>query len=342
MSALRLSICIPVYNCADFLGAALDSILPQAGEGIEVLVFDGASTDGTAALVAAYQARFPRLRYELAAARGGIDADMAKSVALAHGEYCWLFSGDDVMFPEAIDRLLGELGSRPDVCVLEHRLCNLHMQVLSEYPVMAPNTTFSAELSDPAARAEWFRRATSSEAFFSFISGLVVRRECWQGGQFLAEFDRSCWGHVARLFALMKTGLKAVYLPHPWLDQRGGNDSFRQAGIVDRYRLAIEGYQRIVDHFFGRGSVEAFHVRRVLRNEFDLKMFLNAKLIASADASGRQPEMLERLFSEVYCDGSARTRAKRLLFRLMGPRAIRAAISVWWLFHEPRSGAPVR
>jgi abequosyltransferase len=85
--------------------------------------------------------------------------------------------------------------------------------------------------------------------------------------------------------------------------------SFRQSGIVDRYRLAIEGYQRIVDHFFGRDSVEAFHVRRVLRNEFDLKMFLNAKLIASEDPSGRQRELLERLFSGVYCDGSLRTRA---------------------------------
>jgi hypothetical protein len=92
--------------------------------------------DGTAALVASYQARFPRLRYELAAARGGIDADMAKTVALAQGEYCWLFSGDDVMFPEAIPRLLGELQAQPDVCVLEHRLCNLHMQVLSGYPVI--------------------------------------------------------------------------------------------------------------------------------------------------------------------------------------------------------------
>ena len=85
MSIIRVSVCIPVYNCAEYLPAALDSILDQAGDDVEVVVFDGGSTDGTPELMQGY-ASCSRVRYHRAAARGGIDADMAHTVARASGE----------------------------------------------------------------------------------------------------------------------------------------------------------------------------------------------------------------------------------------------------------------
>ena len=44
----RLSITIPVYNFAQFLPETLDTILDQEGaKDVEVLIFDGGSTDHT-------------------------------------------------------------------------------------------------------------------------------------------------------------------------------------------------------------------------------------------------------------------------------------------------------
>ena len=53
LTSVRLSICIPVYNFGPFVGQTLDSILGQSGmgEGVEVLVVDGASTDNTEEVV---------------------------------------------------------------------------------------------------------------------------------------------------------------------------------------------------------------------------------------------------------------------------------------------------
>ena len=48
MSDIILSVCIPVYNCGKFLTEALESILSQAHDAIEVVVYDGGSTDDTA------------------------------------------------------------------------------------------------------------------------------------------------------------------------------------------------------------------------------------------------------------------------------------------------------
>src|SRR6185369_14291602 len=116
-------------------------------------------------------------------------------------------------------------------------------------------------------------------AFFSFISGIVIRTFVWDRGQMDPLFATSCWAHGVRIFRVAPQGLRVAYTPEVWLDQRGENDSFARAGVVNRFRIAIEGYQAIGDAIFGHDSAEAFHIRRVLRNEFTLRMFLYAKTL---------------------------------------------------------------
>ena len=102
---MRLSIAIPIYNFADFIVETLDSIVAQDGAAeVEIVVVDGASTDATPQVMADYQARHANVRYERLPAKGGIDRDMATAFALTQGEYCWLFSGDDIMRPGALRR----------------------------------------------------------------------------------------------------------------------------------------------------------------------------------------------------------------------------------------------
>jgi abequosyltransferase len=302
--SIALSICIPVYNCAEFLGQALESILAQIEQGMEIVIYDGASTDGTETLVTGYLARSSTIRYHRAAARGGIDADLAACVGLARGEYCWLFSGDDVMRAGAIRRALAWMETGRDLYICEHTLCDKEMRFRSDYPVLLPNVPFTVNLADRASREAWFRRAVSTEAFFSFMSSLIVRRAKWLSGRLSAEFDGSCWGHVARLFEMIPDGLLVSYVAEVWLDQRGGNDSFRGSGIVKRYSLAIDGFDRISRRFFSSRSVEASQIRRVIRFEFDLKMFLDAKLLCAENPSLENKAILDGLVRKTYDDPS--------------------------------------
>lgn len=328
-----ISICIPVYNCAAYLGQALDSILPQAGDDVEIVIYDGGSTDNTTEIVEPYLKAFPQVHYHRGSVRGGIDADMETCVTHASGEYCWLFSGDDVMRPGALKRAAETIRSRCDVYVCRHALCTIEMTFLRDYPVLAPNEALTAELSDRGARREWFLRATNTEAFFSFMGGLVIRRQRWLAGRLIPEFTGSCWAHVARLFELVDSGLSVSFVPEVWLDQRGDNDSFREKGIVDRVRLAIEGFNRIGDHFFSRESIEAFHIRRVLRNEFSFKGFLVLKVKTAGPDSRSERALLDRLVGETYSDRAFENVAKKLAYRLSPLWAIRGAVKLWRLTH---------
>jgi abequosyltransferase len=311
---IRLSICIPVYNCSEFIGQALDSILPQTDRTMEVIVYDGGSTDGTPEVMESYSRQWPNLRYFRGAERGGIDADLVTCVSFATGEYCWLFSGDDVMRPEAVARAIEWLKLRQDVYICKHTICSKRMVFLRDHAVLAPDEVHMADLADSAQRIEWFRRAFTTEAFFSFLSGLIVRRQKWLAGTLPREFSNSCWGHVARYFGLIPSGLLVCYVAEIWLDQRGENDSFADRGLVNRLGIAIEGYTRLADHFFGHRSAEARHVRKTLRNEFTLLGLLATKKLCGTQPNREDVERLGRLVCLLYSDATPSALARRILY----------------------------
>lgn len=325
---IRLSICIPIYNCAEFVGQALDSILPQTSGDVEVIVYDGGSTDSTPALLESYAKTWPNLQYHRGALRGGIDADLETCVGFAKGEYCWLFSGDDVMRRGAIERAFEWIKQQSDIYICKHTICSKAMAIFHEHPVLAPDQVFTANLANSNERLEWFRRAVTTEAFFSFISGLIVRREKWLSGKLPEAFNRSCWGHVARFFGLMNSGLTVCYVAEVWLDQRGENDSFSDKGIVNRYRIGIEGYHKMAESFFGRDSEEAFHIRRVVRNELTPRSLLVAKLMTVKNPAKEDINVLNRIVRMHYADPSLSNWIKHVLYKIIPPIAIKVLYQI--------------
>ena len=77
---LRLSICIATLNRASFLKETLDSILDQASDEVEVVIVDGASSDGTEEFVHGLQMRFPRIRYVRRGKAMGVGRDFDAAV----------------------------------------------------------------------------------------------------------------------------------------------------------------------------------------------------------------------------------------------------------------------
>ena len=77
---LRVSVIIPTRNNLDVLPKALDSVWSQPVAGMEVIVADDGSTDGTSSWLADLSAREPRLRV---LETGGIGPAGARNAALA-------------------------------------------------------------------------------------------------------------------------------------------------------------------------------------------------------------------------------------------------------------------
>jgi abequosyltransferase len=302
----RLSFCVPVYNFGAFLGPTLESLIHQATDEVEIVVLDGGSTDNTPAVVARAQAAFPRLNYVRRPQKGGIDRDMARAVAAARGEYVWIFSGDDLLREGAVARVLAELDRGVDVLLVESMLCDFEMRPLAVHRMARIDAPRTFRLHDLAERCEYFGLALNTAAFFSFCSALVIRRDRWEGTPVDDSFYGSCFAHAARLFTMLPAGLTACYLPGPLLDKRGGNDSFNTRGYTHRYGIAIDGYHRIGDVFFGHDSQEAHHIRRAVRLEQPWTGWLSAKAEIALTGRTEQYALYRRLLWKQFADFSPR------------------------------------
>jgi len=300
---IKLSIALPVYNFANFIPDTLTSILSQEhGDEVEIVVTDGASTDNTPELMAAFCAKYQNIIYNRLPAKGGIDVDMAKAVEATHGDYVWIFSGDDIMHDGSLAYVLEKIQSDDDVYICKHMECTAWMEPLCEYPLLEPDVPGVFELSDDAQRLLYFQRACNSEAFFSFCSGLILRRTTWDRGSLDDDFIGTCWAHSARLFSLMKSGLRVHYLARPLLSRRGGNDSFSDKGLIERYRIQVEGFHDIVEAVFGRKSPEAREVRRAIRNEFHPTLIMILKFLSYLQPKVEDRRLLTKLVARAYRD----------------------------------------
>lgn len=300
----KLSFCIPVYNFGSFVGETIDSIVNDGGwtEAIEIIIFDGGSNDHTSEVVQAYSSHYPNIRYLRQDIRGGIDADLASAVEAANGEYCWLLSGDDTLHNGAIERLFEFLKNKSDVYICEHNQCDFKLKFLYEYPIFSEKLPNVVDLAERRSRQMYLAKSLNTEACFSFMSGLIVRRDVWLSIEPPEIFKGSCWWHVARLFEHMNQKLNVCYVGETWVNRRGDNDSFLDRGLVQRLGIAIDGYHNLADYYFGEDSIEAIHIRRLVRADIKFVLYMHAMVMTRENPAKESREDLDRLVRRAYCD----------------------------------------
>ncbi len=105
MSKVAVSIALPVYNGANFIREALESILAQGDSFDELVVSDNCSTDGTPAILAEFAARDPRVRVCRSETFLNQADNINRSVELCRNEWVQMFCHDDLFLPGALARL---------------------------------------------------------------------------------------------------------------------------------------------------------------------------------------------------------------------------------------------
>jgi len=101
-----VSIGLPVYNGAEFLSYALQSLLEQSFEDIEIIVSDNASTDATRAVVKDFCKKNPCISYFRHEKNVGAVANFEFVLKQATGEYFMWAACDDVWDPLWVETLL--------------------------------------------------------------------------------------------------------------------------------------------------------------------------------------------------------------------------------------------
>ena len=111
-SDVLISVIVPAYNYAHLLPRALDSVLAQWAEDIELLVVNDGSQDNSAEVLAEYQARHPQLQV-VHQANAGAAAARNHGIRLARGRYALLLDADDELVADAFASLRTVLKDNP-------------------------------------------------------------------------------------------------------------------------------------------------------------------------------------------------------------------------------------
>lgn len=111
-----VSVLLSVHNDARFLAAAVESVLRQTVDDLELIVVDDASTDETPALLAAVQdSRLRLLRNER---QLGLAASLNRGLDEAQGRYVARLDADDVALPQRLESQLARIAATPSVVVV--------------------------------------------------------------------------------------------------------------------------------------------------------------------------------------------------------------------------------
>ena len=111
MGEVSLSVVIPAYNAERFLAEALESVLAQAHGGLELIVVDDGSVDGTALVARSFGAPVRVLQQ----ANQGVGGARNTGIGAAAGEMLAFLDADDAWTPGSLAARMDRLASDPSL-----------------------------------------------------------------------------------------------------------------------------------------------------------------------------------------------------------------------------------
>lgn len=102
---VEVSIIIPAYNIAPYIGRCLESVLSQSLRDIEIIVVDDGSKDNIAEIIKTYALKDERIKF-IQKSNGGVTSARLAGIQGAEGEYIGFVDGDDMIEDDMFERLL--------------------------------------------------------------------------------------------------------------------------------------------------------------------------------------------------------------------------------------------
>lgn len=238
-----ISIAIPTYNRGELLERTLAGILPQANDGVEVVVLDTGSTDGTRQRIGHLQEQYPILRFIETSERRTLDDALLELLAVCRGDYVWFFSSDDNMKPGAIraarERILAS--------AVPPALVYVNQQIADE----SGKTLIASQVG--RRRNRDFRDGRAILPFLGlnlgFISASLIRRESALRISSAHEFSGTRSLNLHLYLGCLLAGGPALYIGEPWIEARraSGRPPYEYSDVF------VRGIVRILEDARRRG-----------------------------------------------------------------------------------------
>ena len=188
-----VSIIMPAYNSARFIGEAINSVLAQTYTNWELLIVDDCSKDSTAEIVAAFSD--PRIHYQRNVNNMGAAETRNQALKRAQGRYIAFLDSDDLWEPEKLEK---------QIAFMEK---NGYAFTFSDYRIMKENGTWTGKILHMPASLSYHQYLRNTA-----IGCLTVVIDRLKTGDFLMPNIKS--SHDMALWLLiMKRGFRAYATP---------------------------------------------------------------------------------------------------------------------------------
>lgn len=137
---LKLSIIVPCYNVSEYILDLLYSFYNEANDNVEFILIDDGSTDNTLFVISDFLRKFPIKNAVVFSKKNeGLSVARNFGVSKSNGEFIWFLDGDDALRLGAIEELIHELNTRPDMDIIafqgydfEDRKLNINIENYTE------------------------------------------------------------------------------------------------------------------------------------------------------------------------------------------------------------------
>lgn len=256
---MKISVIIPVYDRAAWIGQTLESLLNQKTGALQVLCVDDGSRDQSAAVIRRFaQAAAGRLDLRLISlVHAGVSAARNEGLRRATGEYVAFLDSDDLWVPGFLNDDVLDLLARehPDLMGFGYTVVDEQLQPYDRYNARLPDFARRCDLQGGVAAVKRGQRH-----FCAFL----YRREFLQKGNHRFRSGLQCNEDVLFLNRCLYESQKVLYEPRTLFLHR------KHPGSLSTWRLTPEGRENLLS---GWQAEKAYFAQQYPRDRAMLSLY---------------------------------------------------------------------
>jgi glycosyltransferase involved in cell wall biosynthesis len=288
------SVIIPTFNRAAFLREAIDSVLAQNEQNLELLIVDDGSTDDTRKLVAQYgnlvQYYFQQNR--------GVSAARNLGIRHAAGKFIAFLDSDDLWLPQKLSRQLQWMAAHPEIM-----LCYTD-EIWIRRGVRVNQRNIHAKYGG------WIYPYCLPRCLIS-PSSVLMRRELFDAAGLFDDALPVCEDYD--LWLRVTSQFEVGFIPEPLIAKRGGhpdqlshrewgNDRYRVTALLKIYQSGElrEGWRRLTAKMISEkcAILENGFRKREKYNDARYYAILKEKILQSLDGAEEEAKAAESVTNE--------------------------------------------
>ncbi|MFZ5437832.1 MAG: glycosyltransferase family 2 protein [Patescibacteria group bacterium] len=237
----KISVIIPTFNNADFIGECIDSVLNQSLPPKEIIIVDDGSTDQTRKIVSEFSKKYPIIKY-IYQNNKGLSASRNTGIKKATGEYIAFLDSDDLWLGKKLEKQFAIFNKQNNkqlgLVYCDYEDIDQNGKKLINYPSFKTIKTLKGRIHSELA---------SGNKISASGSGVLIRRECFdQVGLFdenlVAAEDWEMWLRISQkyLVDLVKEPLVLIRRHNNNMSSDKKRIIFGITGLAKKYQSLLD------------------------------------------------------------------------------------------------------